>query len=275
MLLRWFSAAIGAPLFLAICIWGRFPFVVGTTVLAAIALAELIRAYRAQGIHPSPLLAILGLLGPTWPLLPFSPFPLLLFCFVVAFLALIWEVARAVSTEELNVGRNLAYGLFCGLYISFFGGLVWLREDGRPVAAGLFPGMETGVASVLLVTFCVWATDTLAFYVGHALGRHKLAPSLSPAKTVEGACGGLVGGLLVGAIFGQVFWSSPLLGLPVGLAAGVLGQVGDLLESALKREVGVKDFGGIIPGHGGVMDRFDSLIFVAAFLAVVQAGFSS
>jgi phosphatidate cytidylyltransferase len=270
MIFRWLSAAVGVPLFIAVCVWGRIPFAVGVTILSAIALWELVRAYQAQGIYPNPLVALLGLLSSAWPLLPFSPTSLPLFGFCVVYIALLWEVFQAACRGELHTGRNLAYGLFCGTYIAFFGGLVWLREDNRPLANGLLPLLEAGAASVLLVTFCVWTMDTLAFYVGRTFGKCKLAPNLSPFKTMEGAVGGLVGALLTGAFFGQIFWSAPLSGLSVGVIVGVLGQVGDLFESGLKREVGIKDFGGILPGHGGILDRFDSLIFTASFFAVWQ-----
>ena len=115
---------------------------------------------------------------------------------------------------------------------------------------------------MLFVAVCVWMTDTGAYLVGRKWGKHKLAPALSPNKTVEGSLGGLALALLTGALFGLWIHLPLRDGLAVGLIAGVMGQVGDLFESALKREIGIKDFGGIMPGHGGALDRFDSLLFV-------------
>jgi len=108
-----------------------------------------------------------------------------------------------------------------------------------------------------------WITDTGAYFVGSRFGRRKLAPRLSPNKTVEGAIGGLIFATAMsiawGSWIGLPWWHCAILG-PI---LGFLGQIGDLCESALKRDLGIKDFGGIMPGHGGILDRFDSLLFTA------------
>ena len=116
---------------------------------------------------------------------------------------------------------------------------------------------------MLYISVCVWSCDTFAFLIGRKFGTRKLAPRLSPNKTVEGSMGGMIGAMLTGMAFGHWIHVPLLHGLIVGAIAGVFGQLGDLLESAMKREVNVKDFGDIMPGHGGVLDRFDSLIFAA------------
>ena len=117
--------------------------------------------------------------------------------------------------------------------------------------------------------FLAWATDTFAYLAGRAFGKHKLCPELSPKKTVEGAIGGLFGSMLVAGIYGlilphytayneRVVWACLL----IGLLCGILAQLGDLLASGIKRDKGIKDYGTLIPGHGGIMDRFDSVIFM-------------
>jgi phosphatidate cytidylyltransferase len=169
----------------------------------------------------------------------------------------------------MRAGQNIGDGLLLALYISLFGGMGWLRADDRQALHGLFPHMERGAAAVLLTVFSVWATDSFAYFVGRAVGKSKLAPKLSPGKTIEGAAGGLAAALCFGALFGWMFLGDAALGLVVGGIAGIFGQVGDLFESALKRELGIKDFGGIMPGHGGVLDRFDSLLFVAPIVALL------
>ena len=116
---------------------------------------------------------------------------------------------------------------------------------------------------MLHIAVCVWATDTFAYLVGKAIGKHKLAPSLSPGKTWEGSFGGLIGAILAGMAFSAWIHQPLALGISLGVLAGTVGQIGDLFESALKRERGIKDFGKLLPGHGGVLDRFDSLLFVA------------
>jgi phosphatidate cytidylyltransferase len=119
------------------------------------------------------------------------------------------------------------------------------------------------VFTVLFVL--VAASDSAQYYTGRAFGRRKLAPAVSPAKTLEGAIGGLVGAALVGAVLGTLWIPGvrPPIGAALGLTLGAFGIVGDLFESLLKRGAGVKDSSSLIPGHGGVLDRIDSWLFVA------------
>lgn len=122
-----------------------------------------------------------------------------------------------------------------------------------------------GIIWVFLLLGIIFAGDISAYYVGSYLGRHKLAPSISPGKTVEGAIGGLAGNLLVGSI-GKFFFLPDLawsFSIFFFLAAGIAGQVGDLFESELKRASKIKDSGGILPGHGGFLDRIDALLFAS------------
>ncbi len=134
--------------------------------------------------------------------------------------------------------------------------------------------LPDGRGWVFLVLFAVMACDSLAYFVGSSFGKHKLYPAVSPKKSIEGGLGGLVGSCL-GVWLAKVLFL-PALGaehvILVGLLIGVIGQVGDLFESLLKRACGVKDSGGIFPGHGGILDRLDSLLFafpLAYYLARV------
>jgi phosphatidate cytidylyltransferase len=131
-----------------------------------------------------------------------------------------------------------------------------------------------GIELVVLLFVVVWVTDIAAYAAGRAIGGAKLWPAVSPKKTWSGAIGGLVGGSLVGLATAWAFGAEPGMMVQLALLSAVLsvaGQVGDLAESAWKRHFNVKDSGSIIPGHGGVMDRLDSLIVAAPVLAVVQA----
>jgi phosphatidate cytidylyltransferase len=125
--------------------------------------------------------------------------------------------------------------------------------------------------AVLLLFLLVWGCDSFAYYAGKTLGRHKLAPRVSPNKTWEGTIGGLIGGILIGAAAGT-WWVFPELGPLRGALAGALatsaGQLGDLVESLWKRGAGVKDSGTFLPGHGGFYDRVDSLLFAAPVLVL-------
>jgi phosphatidate cytidylyltransferase len=176
-----------------------------------------------------------------------------------AALAVVAAMLRRAG-DLANTVPSAAGSLFGALWLgALMGTIAALRHQ---------PSPELGAWRVILLLFIVMTGDTLAYLVGHAVGRHRLAPNLSPGKTVEGALGGLAGGVL-GALlvrllgFATLSWAE-VVGLGV-VVAGV-GIAGDLAESLLKRWAGVKDSGSLIPGHGGVLDRSDSLLFGAPVL---------
>jgi phosphatidate cytidylyltransferase len=168
-----------------------------------------------------------------------------------------------------QVMADASASIFCLLYVGFtMIALPALRE-------------QTNGPSLVAFLFCaVWAGDIAALYIGKAWGRHKLAPSLSPNKTWEGTAGSVAGSLLAaGALLAlahqlAVQWDSAVLSYPediwywllLAVVVNVAAQVGDLVESALKRSVGVKDSGSLLPGHGGVLDRIDALLLAAPVL---------
>lgn len=130
--------------------------------------------------------------------------------------------------------------------------------------------MPDGAFLVWLIFLSSWGCDTCAYCVGSLFGRHKLAPQLSPKKSIEGAVGGVLGAALLGLIYATLLgerimdMGNPQLGCTLACVIGaVISQIGDLAASAIKRNHGVKDYGKLIPGHGGVLDRFDSLLFTA------------
>lgn len=129
--------------------------------------------------------------------------------------------------------------------------------------------LENGIYLVWMIFISSWISDTCAYFVGVLFGKHKLAPILSPKKSIEGSIGGIAGSAIVGALFG--YYLDSKLGVGqfmvmlsiVGAVGSVISQVGDLAASAIKRNYEIKDYGKLIPGHGGIMDRFDSVIFTA------------
>ncbi len=129
--------------------------------------------------------------------------------------------------------------------------------------------LDNGIYLVWMIFISSWVSDTCAYLAGVLFGKHKLAPKLSPKKSIEGSVGGIVGAGIIGALFGlyldHVLYADGFTYLlaVVGGVGSVISQVGDLAASAIKRNHGIKDYGNLIPGHGGIMDRFDSVIFTA------------
>lgn len=142
--------------------------------------------------------------------------------------------------------------------------------------------LKDGQFSVWLIIICSWGCDTMAYVAGRLFGKHKMAPVLSPKKTVEGAAGGVAGAALIGAIYAAVIGrftesggSQILIYALIGAVGALVSMVGDLAASAIKRNHDIKDYGNLIPGHGGILDRYDSVIITAPIiymLAYMAAG---
>lgn len=163
------------------------------------------------------------------------------------------ELFRENGSPIINTGTTLLGIFYIGLFSST---LVYLRE--------LYPtGYEKGGFIIISVLVSIWICDSAAFFGGTALGKHKLFPRVSPKKSWEGAVFGLFFAIISMIIFKLVLldflsWKNVII---IGLIVGVIGQVGDLIESLFKRDVGIKDSSAFIPGHGGIFDRFDSLLY--------------
>lgn len=253
--LRAATAVLGIPLTILLVVLGKSWLLLGVCAVIVVGLLEFYamaerigyRPVREAGLVSGLLFAVAaGRPGEAWGDLIL---PALLVYTVVR------ELWGGVPGRRLaGVGVTLLGALYVGYLFSY---LVRLRAlSVGPLHDSPFPA--------LLVISVVWAADSAAYFVGLGAGRHKLVPLISPHKSVEGAVAGIVGGLAAGVIFARI------VGLPL-LMAGTLGAVsalasvcGDLWESAIKREAGVKDSGWVLPGHGGMLDRFDGLLFAAA-----------
>lgn len=213
------------------------------------------------------------------------------FCIVYyAVLALFDREIGAITVDFRILYLTLLFGLLVFMCIYVFSYPKYEPQDLMSTIFGLFyiPGMLSmiylirlmpkGVFLVWMVFVCSWICDTCAYCVGMLFGKHKLAPVLSPKKSVEGAVGGVVGAALVGLIFGLVLTKirpdefrlfTALLMMGIGGAGAVFSQIGDLTASAIKRFYGIKDYGALIPGHGGIMDRFDSVFVTAPIIYIL------
>lgn len=268
---RVLSALVLLPLVVGLVWWSPWSVAAVVLALTIVGVLELYGALAHGGYQPRVALGVgaalaLVLAVTLRPIAPFDPLPPVLTLVVLA--SLIAELARQSHEGALpSWALTLAGALYIGWLLGHF---VMLRQLATPLRDGpLTPlGLSSGAAWVYLILAITWIQDSAAYFVGRSWGRHKMAPLLSPKKTWEGAIGGLLGSLVAGAV------CVPLLGLPISLAAGallglvggVVGPLGDLAESLIKRQVGVKDAGHIIPGHGGLLDRADSLLFTGPVL---------
>lgn len=257
-------AIAGIPLLLWINMAGGIPFLVLVLVLSLAAMFEFWRLATHRA-HPPTLLL----------LLPLTAFIQVNFYFryvdyweallVAVMILYVIELWRQQGSQFLNLGATLVGLVYVNLS---FGALLRLRlTDAAPGE----PGTVVGAALVLLTFVCVWAADIFAYAGGRSLGgkfiTRKLFPRLSPKKTWEGYFSGIIGSFAVSWLCSMYVPGFPDGHAPlIGLLVGVVSPAGDLMGSMFKRDAGVKDSSSIIPGHGGVLDRFDTVMFIAPLI---------
>jgi phosphatidate cytidylyltransferase len=257
-------AVIAAPASIAIVYFGDWALAILLSVLAALAAWELFRFARESGAFPlEPAgIALAALVPIAIHAQRLGVYTLTLTAIVamilVLFASTIW--LRGPTGKPLSSVAITAFGV---LYAALFSYVYALRYHNYAVGAG------AGTALAVLPVLLTWATDVGAYAVGRAFGRKKLIPSISPGKTVEGAVGGLGLAIVICLLYVRfIMMPYAQLGLTIqgavifAVIISIAAQTGDLAESLLKREAGVKDSSRIIPGHGGILDRFDSLLFV-------------
>ena len=258
--LRIASALVLFPLAVWFTFEGGLPFALLAAVAASIAASELVLMFGTVGVGEVigiavagaiPLMASFGQSGdllPGWSGLALAGATVALLTTFLFRREPLEQIPRAVSIVTLS-------WVYCGLLVA---SLVGLR-------------LRFGVGWVILAFVTTWANDTAAYFAGHAFGRHKLFERISPKKTWEGFGGGVLGSV-AGALVTRWLLLRGELGvggaIVIGLGAAVLGPLGDLAESMIKRAAGVKDSSRIIPGHGGLLDRIDALLFVAPWIYV-------
>lgn len=249
------SAAILAPIVLALVIFDVWSFALLTAIGAVFLAIEWRHLIEARFDQTAGKLAGMAAGGA-------AVLVILMAALGWADLALLVALFCASTSGIIAAlaGGSAFWTIIGVLYISLpMLALVWLRA---------LP--EDGLAMMLWLLMVVWAADVVAYFVGRNLGGPRLAPSISPGKTWSGFCGGLLGAVVIGALVTLAngpFRVVTALGVAAGLA--VAAQIGDLAESALKRRAGVKDSSALIPGHGGLFDRVDGLLFAAPALAVI------
>ncbi|MDR0434884.1 MAG: phosphatidate cytidylyltransferase [Gracilibacteraceae bacterium] len=248
MLVRVVSAVILAPLFLFLIYLGGKYLATAILLLALLALREYFQIGRKAGwLRPQeeawPMILCAAWLALFWLNFQNWLLPALYFCFFLL-------MARYVLIFPAASFLEVIFQISAFFYpVIFFTYLQRLRD---------LPG---GFEWCLFAVLTVWLTDSAAYFIGSLAGRHKLAPRVSPNKSVEGSVAGVVVAVIFGCTFAHFSDLAPLgLTAPLALAISFAAQLGDLFESALKRAANIKDSGRFIPGHGGVLDRFDSFL---------------
>lgn len=286
---RLLTAAIGGPLVIAVALVGD-PWLSGALAVAvAIGLLEASALLHGAGyIRRRSPVVVAGLVVAAVLLVPaiFPDFagpvqaPLLGVAGLGLLVALLAAVGLDAGDPRLAVGEwaaTLLGALYVGLLLpalAYLGNLT-LADGSADTSLGPWT-IRAGAGWLLFLLAVVWSFDSGAYFGGRRFGRRKLAPMISPGKTVEGVVAGAVVAGLVGA--GAGWWwlgVSPWLALALGVGVGLIGQFGDLAESLLKRAAGVKDSGALFPGHGGLLDRVDSLLFSGPLLLAAATAFGA
>ena len=252
---RIISALIMLPLLLLVYI-GKLPLIALCLAVSIAGIKEFYRAFEDQRIQPSMGVAVLTLAC----LYLFNIYTRLsgyketdlnlymLWLFIAVSLSFIYMYSLKERTME--DGLSTLAGI---VYVGFF-----------PFHLALMDRLDRGGILIWLILITAFGTDIVAYFVGRAIGKHKLCPKISPNKTVEGAVGGLIASGVFCAVFGLLLLPDMLIHcIIIGVLGGVFAQLGDLTASIFKRQLGIKDFSSLIPGHGGIMDRGDSIFFTA------------
>ncbi|RHH69547.1 MULTISPECIES: phosphatidate cytidylyltransferase [Vagococcus] len=256
---RVITAVVALILFIPLIVIGQMPLQIVMAMLGGIAVYELFRMKGLEIKTPEGILAIIGtilLILPrsTWyEFLPRTVTGNTLFYLIVMALLVLPVFSKNEFTFD-NVGFPVLVSLYIGTGFQNF-----------------ISARETGLHVLMYALFIVWSTDIGAYMVGRKYGQRKLAPDISPNKTIEGSLGGIASAMVVSLVYTMI-WPMTyniFAMLLLTILFSIVGQLGDLVESSYKRYYGVKDSGNILPGHGGILDRFDSLLFVFPFMHLV------
>ncbi len=254
---RLLSGIVLVILAIALIVTGKEILLFSTLLISCIGMFELYRVFKIE----KSLLALLGYAGAIvyycnlkW---DFIPDMLMLFMGLMILLMFVY----VFSYPKYNANQLLA-AFFALFYVAIMLSYVYQIRM-----------LHNGLYLAFLIFLCSWGCDTCAYCVGVLIGKHKMAPKLSPKKSIEGAVGGVLGAALLTAIYCFIFKSN--MGISnceiailsgIAAVAGLISMIGDLTASAIKRNYDIKDYGKLIPGHGGILDRFDSMIITAPII---------
>ncbi|MDO4868853.1 MAG: phosphatidate cytidylyltransferase [Bacillota bacterium] len=260
---RILSGLIMLPLVILLVI-GGYVLYAGCFAIGVMAVYEFYRGFKAMDVHPSFPIAVVAavclyVIGIVDHLgLADAKTLMMLWFFGVTVAGLLYLFK--IEERKLSDGMATIVGIFYAVFFSYHIGLIGMMPDVKIL--------------VWLVVITAFGTDICAYFAGVFLGKHKLCPVISPKKTWEGAIGGVLGSVILCGVFGIIFVKPLMIHcLIIGLAGSVISMFGDLTASVFKRKMGIKDYGNLIPGHGGILDRFDSVLFtgpvVYYYIAIV------
>ncbi len=251
MLKRVLTSIIGIPLLIFILSLGGIPLLISLIIVASIGLYELYKTYKIINDGHIIIEIIMG----TGLLIIMAKYPDLILPYLI--IIFIFHFIYQMLTKKPSFEKALlAYSGI--IYVTLLLGHILL-----------FRNIPNGSYLVWLVFIIAWSTDTFAYFTGINFGKHKLSPTISPKKSIEGSIGGVIGSLLSCTIYGLYLYKFHNIHIPLlnyiilGVIGSLIAQFGDLTASLIKRNFDVKDFGNIFPGHGGILDRFDSILFTA------------
>ncbi|MFZ3576639.1 phosphatidate cytidylyltransferase [Virgibacillus sp. DJP39] len=256
------TAILALAIFIPFIVIGGLPFEIFVYFMATIALIELLRM-RKVGKYSIP--AIMSIIILWFLILPshYGEDVLWLSKTEIVMLFAMLLLSYTVLLKNKFTFEDAGFIMLATVYVGM--GFFYLMEtrDGKELV---------GLMNIFYVLLVIWATDSGAYFFGRAIGKKKLWPMISPNKTIEGALGGILISIIVGVIYHIVtpFPHSLVIVIAVTILVSIFGQIGDLVESAFKRHYGVKDSGDILPGHGGMLDRLDSLLFVLPLLHFIR-----
>ena len=263
---RVLSAAVGIVVLIVVLSFFETPVLnLAVMVIALIAMYEFLTATRIS--HNKLLSAMAYLVAAAFPFVPMQKEMNLLPLFLLPYMAVLFLILLRTHKDTRVEDIALVFMMSIGIPLSL-SAAVYLRDNN---------GHAMGMYCLLLALCCAWFSDSGAYFVGKAFGKHKLCPQVSPHKTVEGLIGGLVSCILLNLLAGFCFEKiCALTGIMVQVSyirlilisplASLISVLGDLSFSMIKRQFSIKDFGNIMPGHGGVLDRFDSVLFTLPFI---------
>ena len=243
---RVLSGLIMLPLLL-ILYFGGYVLFAACLLIGVMGVREFYNGFREMDVKPSFGIAVVmavALYAMNFIGVKYEWYMLWFFAVVLVSLLYLFNIEH----RKLEDAMATITGIF---YVVFFSFHVTLVDQTGPYSNMIW-----------LIVLTAFGTDVMAYFTGFLLGKHKLCPKISPKKTVEGSVGGIIGSIVLSGIFGYFFMPEILVHcLVIGLLGGIVSQFGDLTASIFKRKMGIKDYGNLIPGHGGILDRFDSVLF--------------